>query len=118
MSAIWVHKSNKISLPEKGVLFFILMHLFEKVKIRSTFGRGFKKALLKLIPLSFDENSLSFFYPTCKDQSLMMVPKQVPPLSPCHSVGGAMAPLAWVEVAINFHQTRNRESSLTGLFVV
>ena len=46
----------------------------------------------------------------------MMVPKQVPPLSPCHSVGGAMAPLAWVEVAINFHQTRNRESSPTGLF--
>ena len=118
MSAMWVHNSNEILLPEKDVLFFILMHLFEKVKIRSTFGRGFKKALLKLILLSFDENSLSFFYPTCKDQSLMMAPKQVPPLSPCHSVGGAMAPLAWVEVAINFHQTRNRESSPTGLFVV
>ena len=42
--------------------FFILnlMRLFEKGIVRSAFGLGVKKALLKLILLSFNQNSLSF----------------------------------------------------------
>ena len=60
MSAMWVHNSSEIFLPEKDVLFFILMHLFEKVKDRLAFGRGFKIVPLKLGMGSASSDKLFF----------------------------------------------------------
>ena len=63
MSAMWVHNSNEIFLPEKDVMFFILMHLFEKVKDKLAFGRGFKIAPLKLGKGSNNQNGkLRWFF--------------------------------------------------------
>ena len=57
-----MHNSSEIFLPEKDVMFFILMHLFEKVKDRLAFGRGFKIVPLKLGMGSIDQNGILIWF--------------------------------------------------------